>query len=392
VLVIAMGFGLVWMAWNNARQIEAASEQLVKGQASRYLELLFAMRGDDSRLPAMLEEQAPSGLRYVALIRDGKVAVNVGQPLAPVPDLAPEGGTRRTTAIGTSFRTVLPPPPPPPGMTTHGKAGPPAFVVDFEPLAANQLAADARRSIVLSIVVASGIVVIAFLFWRAMNWREQEEDRMVRERHLAELGGMSAVLAHEIRNPLASLKGHAQLLVEQLDPESRPHKKAQRIVSEAERIEKLSTALLDFVRSGSIEKKSTSPGNLVTQTAEKLAPGRVDVDDSKAPKLWKMDSMRMEQVVTNLLSNAVQASPEGAHVSVDISGDEEALSIRVRDQGEGIQQGEEERIFEPFHTTRARGVGLGLSVSRRIVEMHGGTIQAENHPEGGAVFHVRIPR
>jgi two-component system sensor histidine kinase HydH len=100
----------------------------------------------------------------------------------------------------------------------------------------------------------------------------------------------------------------------------------------------------------------------------------------------------MEQVLINLLRNALQASPDGAEVDFTVAEERRALSFEVRDRGEGIVEAEAEQIFEPFQTNRVRGTGLGLAVAKRIVEGHGGRISASNHPDGGAVFRVLLPR
>jgi two-component system sensor histidine kinase HydH len=100
----------------------------------------------------------------------------------------------------------------------------------------------------------------------------------------------------------------------------------------------------------------------------------------------------MEEVLVNLLRNARDASLAGMAIDVglEIQADR-FLAIQVRDRGEGLAPGEEERVFEPFYTRRVKGTGLGLALARRIVEGHGGTITARNHPDGGAVFSVRLP-
>ena len=201
---------------------------------------------------------------------------------------------------------------------------------------------------------------------------------------------MSAVLAHELRNPLASLKGHAQLLAEAL-PEGRSRTKAERVVKEALRLEDLTSSLLAFVRTGTIHRQQTDPVAVVRAAAEEVDPRLIELDTQAAPATWSLDGARMQQVLSNLLRNAVQASPPGSPVFARIATEEKALLYEVRDVGSGIPPGQENVIFEPFHTGRPLGNGLGLAVARRVVELHGGSIRASNHPEGGALFRVRIP-
>jgi two-component system sensor histidine kinase HydH len=234
-------------------------------------------------------------------------------------------------------------------------------------------------------------MILTLVLLRWVLRREALERQAERDRRLASLGEMSAVLAHEMRNPLTSLKGHAQLLAESLPAESRDHAKAERVVTEAQRLERLTGDLLEFVRSGEIHRAPCNPEELVRESARAVDESRFDISAEDAPSSWSLDRERMQQVLTNLMRNALQSSPADARVDARVRAFDGVLSIAVRDRGEGIAEGDSERIFEPFHTQRTRGTGLGLAVARRIVELHGGTIRAANHPEGGAVFRISIP-
>jgi two-component system sensor histidine kinase HydH len=264
------------------------------------------------------------------------------------------------------------------------------MVLEFEPLMARELESSSRRSLLISGVVALAMWLAAGIAFRWLKAREALEHQLARERHLATLGEMSAVLAHELRNPLASLKGHAQLLAEAL-PEGRSRTKAERVVKEALRLEDLTSSLLAFVRTGTIERREADPVAIVRAAAEEVDSRHIELDAQAAPSSWSLDAPRMQQVLSNLLRNAVQASPPGSPVFARVATEERNLLYEVRDVGTGIPPGQEATIFEPFHTNRPLGNGLGLAVARRVVELHGGSIQASNHPEGGALFRVRIP-
>jgi signal transduction histidine kinase len=162
-------------------------------------------------------------------------------------------------------------------------------------------------------------------------------------------------------------------------------------VVEAKRIEELSQALLDFVRSGAIEPRNVNPKDLITQCSHSI-DARIAIDASRAPPSWPLDGFRMRQVFTNLLENAAQASGKDQPIEVRIAVEKGRLVVTIRDRGKGIASAETERIFEAFHTTRTQGVGLGLAIARRIVELHGGSIDAGNHEQGGAIFTVRLPK
>jgi two-component system sensor histidine kinase HydH len=264
------------------------------------------------------------------------------------------------------------------------------MVIEFEPLAIRELVSSSRRSIILNCVVAVVMLLAALVAFQWLKRREALQHKLERERHLATLGEMSAVMAHELRNPLASLKGHAQLLAEAL-PEGRSRTKAERVVKEALRMEDLTASLLAFVRTGTIQLQAADPVAVVRAAAEEVDPRRIELDTGAAPGSWQLDAARMQQVLSNLLRNAVQASPAGANVFARVAAEPGALLYEVRDVGTGIPPGQEALIFEPFHTQRPLGNGLGLAVARRVVELHGGSIQATNHPDGGALFRVRIP-
>ncbi|HEU5075469.1 MAG TPA: ATP-binding protein, partial [Polyangiaceae bacterium] len=213
-----------------------------------------------------------------------------------------------------------------------------------------------------------------------------------REQRLAQLGEMSAVLAHEMRNPLASLKGHAQLLLEKLPPDTREAKKAERIVLEATRLESLSSTLLDFVRSGRVERQPTDVLTLIQRAAEQVGAERVHIVAPSTPlRPVPVDPMRMHQVLVNLLQNAIHVSPADRGIEVVTNQAARSFTLEVRDHGPGLSPGDEQKIFEAFHTTKTQGTGLGLAIARRIVELHDGRISARNHPEGGAVFVVELP-
>jgi two-component system sensor histidine kinase HydH len=235
-------------------------------------------------------------------------------------------------------------------------------------------------------------MLIASMLWWQLRRRESLAESIERERRLAQLGEMSAVLAHEMRNPLASLKGHAQLLVEQLPQLSSETKKAQRIVSEAARLEELSSTLLDFVRSGSVERERVDVSALVRRAAGEVGAERIKLTSSGlVERPVMLDALRMNQVLVNLFHNALEASGDDQPVEVTLEVLARGLRLRVRDYGEGLGPGEEHKVFEAFHTNKTHGTGLGLAIARRIVELHGGTLTAHNHDERGAIFIMEIP-
>jgi len=264
------------------------------------------------------------------------------------------------------------------------------LVIEFEPRVIGEVQGAFERALLVGALATTLLLAVAVSLARAMNARAELERRAERERRLVALGQMSSVMAHELRNPLASLKGHAQLLAEGLPQGTRDHTKAERVVLEAERIERLTEDLLAFVRDSPLDRRKLDPRELVMRTVETTGEGRVYVDASAAPLWVSVDEARIARALANLVRNALQASDEGM-VEVRITGADGGFTIEVCDEGPGLPPGEEERIFEPFMTHRVRGTGLGLAVARRAVEQHGGTLVGENRPEGGAVFRITLP-
>jgi two-component system sensor histidine kinase HydH len=264
------------------------------------------------------------------------------------------------------------------------------IVIEFEPLVANQLLDRAFRSLILGALAAGLLMLTALFFWRATLRRELEERAMEDQRRLSTLGELSAVLAHEIRNPLASLKGHAQLLAEGTAPEGPDRKRVDRIVTEARRLEDLTTDLLDFVRTGPLDLAPVPVEEFLRGVISEAGKTPVQLKMTGAPESWIFDAQRIRQVLQNLLQNAVEASPEGAAIDLVATTKGNSLVIICRDHGEGISEGDVDRIFEPFFTTRTRGTGLGLAVARRIVELHGGTLTVRSLPAGGAEFRMTL--
>jgi len=226
---------------------------------------------------------------------------------------------------------------------------------------------------------------------RLLRDREAIAARLARSRHLSALGEMSAVLAHEIRNPLASLKGHAQLLAERVSADAGLGVRAGRIAGDATRLERLVDELLRFARSGDLDRRDVSAAHWVRGVVGAMdLPGvHVVIDDP--PARATLDAARMGEALANVVRNAVEAGGGHGPVTVRVAGEGGALVVEVRDRGPGIVPGDEERIFEPFHSGKVRGTGLGLAIVRRTVALHGGTITASNHRDGGALFRITLP-
>ncbi len=440
-----MAAALGTAAWSSYAGAKRAARLVERGEGVALMTVVGAsFRGTrrpptDEELDVLIQEHSDAGLRYVAFIgHDHEIIAQGGEAAAGTTEWLSQitGGPQQTLVTLGKLRGVAvmrppggPPPrgrgprgrrprrPPPfggPPMGGPGMGGPPmggpgmggpgagarpppghiGFAIEFEPVQAAELAETSALTLWLGLGTTFAFLLTAALTVTLLRQRERLEERAAQERQLAALGEMSAVLAHEIRNPLASLKGHAQLLAETLPTESREHAKAARVVREAIRLEGLSNDLLDFVRAGAVQRKEAAIGPVLREACEVVGSERVLLDLENAPETWPLDALRMRQVIENLLQNALDASPEGARVSLTASVANGRLVIACRDHGDGVpaDAGAADKLFEPFHTTRTQGTGLGLAVARRIVELHGGKLTAKNHPEGGAIFTVKVPK
>lgn len=236
-----------------------------------------------------------------------------------------------------------------------------------------------------AVVVAGTLVFLGFV-----KRRDRERAEVAQEAQLALIARMSGVLAHELRNPLTSAKGHTQLLVEMLSDGARAQQKAQYVVKELVRLEALTDKLLAFARSGQVKRQPADPVQLVKTAAAHFDGTAVTIASEGAPASWSLDSRAMEQVLVNLLRNAAQAQGDGkAPVEVSVSTKDRKLYFAVRDHGPGLPEGLE--LFTPFITTKTAGTGLGLALCRQVVRAHGGRISLTNHPGGGVLAEILVP-
>ncbi len=218
----------------------------------------------------------------------------------------------------------------------------------------------------------------------------EAEDAVRRADRLAALGQLTAGLAHELRNPLASIKGSADLLVRtasQSDPMAK--ELAEIISAEVERTNSLVTRFLEFARP--LHPRS-EPANLSAVIDRAAARAKVKILRNYAVAgSVPMDSELMEQVFLNLIANAAQASLTDAPVTVETREADGFAEIDIIDEGCGIPLESQEAIFNPFFTTRQEGTGLGLAIVSKIVDGHGGKIKVESEPGKGSKFSVFLP-
>lgn len=399
-----MGAALVAIVWTTQRNVRNARDTMIQGEVAEANGLIRGrMMELNDQPPAVqvegaLEVAQGHGVRYIAAIdAHDQVLAEAGKPsadraaltawVASVEPFRPVRiGDRVRVVYKRPNRTPRPgaPPAPPPRDGINGT------IVEVDLQAVDDLETASKLSLGIGIAAAATMLILAAILVR-WSWRREETVRAIEQaRHLATLGQMSAVLAHEIRNPLASLKGNAQLLARSLPEGDKPRAKADRVVDEAVRLEHLTNDLLAFARSGEIRIVEADPAALLRDAAAATAGARIAIDDAGAPRSWPLDADRLRQVLVNVLENAAEISEGAIEATVGKTGN--ALRFTVRDHGPGLPPEDLERLFEPFFTKRTRGTGLGLAVCKRLVELHGGTIAARNAAGGGAELVIELPR
>lgn len=229
------------------------------------------------------------------------------------------------------------------------------------------------------------------------NLREAE-DHIRRADRLAALGQLTAGLAHELRNPLGTIRNSAELLAKRLnDSDPVVGELTTYISTEVDRTNMLITRFLQFARPFKLSLKPADLTSVIDRAVEQLNhrnPSRsVTVLRNDPPHLKPvlLDAEMMEQVILNLLINAVDASPADGVITVKTREAEDAIEVAVIDRGTGIDPKHKESIFNPFFTTKQEGVGLGLAIVSKIVDEHGGRIFVESVPGEGSVFRVWLP-
>jgi signal transduction histidine kinase len=243
------------------------------------------------------------------------------------------------------------------------------------------------------------LVVLATYLLRMLNRFLEMQYREAAEAQLKSLGIMAASLAHEIRNPLGAMKGLTQLAQEELPSDHMAQSQLRTVVNEAERLEKLVTDLLDFAHA---KKPRISEFDLTELLSDIKAMLQSRAETSRTvlqfsldpdPFNLRSDPAGLRQVLLNVFINAIEVSPANGIVRLTAYRDKDhnAVRIQIDDEGEGFGLKDPETLLQPFVTTKARGTGLGLAVSKQIIESLGGSLNLENLPQGGARCSILLP-
>ncbi len=385
----------------------------------------MGMRMHHSQLQALLEEMAwqPGVLWFAVTDENGKIIAHsdprrVGESLSPA-------STLRELNIGSEERWRRLEQPEPAleiyrqfrplndgghhmRMMMHRESAdlrnqaPQVIFIAFD---TRELDADHARGLrnMVIMLCAAGVVMTAtvlaqFWFRRYQRSRKQLQEATARKEKLLALGHLAAGVAHEVRNPLSSIKGLARYFAERTPADGEAHQLALVMAREADRLNRVVSELLELVRPAHLKYQSVDLNEVITHSlqlvSQDAASRAISLKFIAQPALCRIqaDPDRLKQVLLNLYLNALHAIGRDGVITVAVRecGDGR-VKVSVADSGKGMTAEQLQAIFTPYFTTKADGTGLGLAVVQNIVEQHGGTIDAESTPGKGALFTLYLP-
>jgi len=276
--------------------------------------------------------------------------------------------------------------------------------LDMGPIEAARKQDTTNTILVASILLLIGFAGVFSLFL-AQAYRSTRtsltslEKEVETSRRLASLGRLAAGVAHEIRNPLSSIKGFATYFKERYRDNPDDQKTSEIMIQEVDRLNRVITQLLEFARPPVIQKKRVSLQSLIQHSLKMIerqaSAKKIQILSHLPSEIQEveLDPDGINQVLLNLYLNAVEATDQGGTLSVALFADQDSRSVKitVSDTGMGIGKEDLERIFDPYFTTKQTGTGLGLAIVHKIIEAHGGEVRAESEIGRGTTVTVVLP-
>jgi two-component system, NtrC family, sensor histidine kinase PilS len=241
----------------------------------------------------------------------------------------------------------------------------------------------------------AGRVVGRVIHFQDLTELRRMQLEVERAERLASIGRFAAGIAHEIRNPLASISGSIEMLKTTPGADADSRQLMDIAVREVDRLNRLITELLDYARPRSEERHRLDLGEQVAEIVRAFAQERrakIQVTTDLCPGvIVEVATGQLRQVIWNLIRNAAEAMPGGGEIAIRLAIEDPQATLEIRDSGPGIPRDQIDRIFEPFYSTKAGGTGLGLATVARIVADHRGVITVASDAAHGATFTVRLP-
>jgi len=248
------------------------------------------------------------------------------------------------------------------------------------------------------IINEEGRFVGQVLIIRDLGEIRRLQDEIRRKEKLAAIGGLAAGVAHEIRNPLSSIKGIASYFKSKFDDDSDDKEAAGVMIQEVDRLNRVISELLEFARPTQLNLKATDVNDILEHSVrliqqEAATKGvTIKLNLSQQRLAAEIDSDRFSQCLLNLYLNALQAMDNGGRLTIENSTTEGSrIKIEIKDTGSGIKSEDLNKIFDPYFTTKTQGTGLGLAIVHKIIEAHKGQIKVRSVSGNGTAFTIVIP-
>lgn len=270
-----------------------------------------------------------------------------------------------------------------------------ATPVEADILVPSETNGPATWEVVGAAFADDGISEGKILLARNVTALRQMEREVARSRHLHAIGSLAAGVAHEIRNPLSSIKGFAVYFKQRLAGNREDEETADIMIAETERLNRVIGQLIEFARPMTLSKEPSDLADLITQTQRLTQAEAKEIEISRKvqehlPKAM-IDPDKVKQVLINIFLNAFSSMGAGGKLAVSLSRQNDFLEIVVTDTGSGISDEDLPRIYDPYFTSKPAGTGLGLAVAQKIMEAHGGSIKIESHAGEGTSVTLDFP-
>ncbi len=229
------------------------------------------------------------------------------------------------------------------------------------------------------------------------NLLKDNQNYLLKHEHWAHMGKVATTAAHEIKTPLIAIGGFARRALKNAKNQRLDHRDLEIIVSEVERLENLTSQILDYSKEAKLSLSKLNLNQIIQETLEvleeRLKSGNVQLrrEFSKDIPEIKIDPQRIKQVLFNLIGNALEAMPQGGNLAITTKKKRNSVKLEIEDTGKGIPDDEMKRLFVPFYSSKPRGSGLGLPVSKKIIADHKGTIEVRSQANVGTKFTILLP-
>jgi len=229
------------------------------------------------------------------------------------------------------------------------------------------------------------------------NLLRENQNYLLKHEQLADMGKLATTVAHEIKTPLIAIGGYARRALNNLKNEKFDPRDLEIIVSEVERLEKLTSRILDYSKKTKLSFSKHDLNRIIQETVEvleeRLKANNIQLTTkfSKDIREIEIDAQRIKQVLFNLIGNAIEAMPQGGSLIITTQKKKKSVKLEIEDTGKGIPDEELKNLFIPFYTTKPKGSGLGLAVSKKIIADHKGTIEVQSQVNVGTKFTIVLP-